>query len=314
MKESNSNIVLSVISPIYLAEKIIPELLRQLVQELEVLTPNAYEIILVEDGSPDQSWEVMEKIQQQYPQLRGIKLSRNFGQHPAITAGIAAAKGTWLIVMDCDLQDRPSEIPKLWKKKEEGFAIVFTRSPKIKQKSTRKWMANVYGKVYQQLIADKAYYQPHSRNLTLFNRQVANAFLNLKDQDRHFLMVLRWLGFKNTTLEVAMGERGEGSSSYTFRKLVLLGISGITSQSVRLLYTAILLGGGLMILSVIIGLILMINYISNHAFSVILCISSILFFCTSLVLITIGISSIYIGKIYEESKKRPIYIIEKEIG
>lgn len=314
MDTPSSHIILSIISPIYLAEQMILELVRQLVEVLEELVPNQYEIILVEDGSPDKSWEAIEKIQTQYSQVRGIKLSRNFGQHPAITAGMAVAKGDWLVVMDCDLQDRPSEIPTLWSKKDEGYAIVFTRSPKMKQKVHRKWMATFYGSIYQKLIADKAYYQPNSRNLTLFNRQVANAFLAIQEQDRHFLMVLRWLGFSNTTIEVDMGERREGPSSYTFRKLLQLGLSGITSQSIRLLYGAIVLGGILMAVSLLGVLFLMINYIFNHAFSVILCIASLLFFCTSLLLITIGISSIYIGKIYEESKKRPIYIIEKEIG
>jgi dolichol-phosphate mannosyltransferase len=124
MQESSPFI--SIVSPVYQAEKIIPLLVERIENTVGKITAD-YEIILVEDGGPDNSWRVIEAITKNNSKLKGIKLSRNFGQHPAIMAGLSQAKGEWVVVMDCDLQDQPEEIEKLYNKALEGFEIVQAR-------------------------------------------------------------------------------------------------------------------------------------------------------------------------------------------
>ena len=117
---------LSIVSPVYKAEKIIPLLVERIEKSVGKITAD-YEIILVEDGGPDNSWRVIEALSQNNPKIKGVKLSRNFGQHPAIMAGLSQSKGEWIVVMDCDLQDQPEEIEKLYAKALEGFDVVFAK-------------------------------------------------------------------------------------------------------------------------------------------------------------------------------------------
>ena len=116
----SSKYFISVVSPVYKAKAILPDLVDQLIKEIKPLN-ETFEILLIEDGSPDKSWEEIEKLCLEYPEIKGIRLSRNFGQHHAISAGLTVAQGEWIVVMDCDLQDQPTEIPKLLLKAREGY-------------------------------------------------------------------------------------------------------------------------------------------------------------------------------------------------
>ena len=118
--------LITIVSPVYQAEKILPELVKQIHQSVSLITKD-YEIVLVEDSGPDDSWKVIEKLAKDDDKIRGFRLSRNFGQHHAITCGLDQARGEWVIVMDCDLQDQPKEIIKLFEKSQEGFDVVLAR-------------------------------------------------------------------------------------------------------------------------------------------------------------------------------------------
>ncbi len=300
-----TNMHLSIISPVYEGANIVEPLVRRISKAAATITPD-FEILLVEDGSKDHSWEAIKAVSQQYPQVKGIKLSRNFGQHQAITAGLTYSQGDFVAVLDCDLQDDPAFLIDLYEQIQEGYEIVFTLRKKRAFQNSRNYISKAYQSFYRLVTGVNEFYRGDVGNFSLLSRKVVNAFLQVKEQDRHYLMVLRWLGFKHTYLEIAHQERPSGKSSYNFRKLVMLGISGITSQSIRLLYLAIILGIGLLVLA----LISSIYYL--FAPSIALLFLSLSLFSTGLIVTTIGIASIYLGKVFEESKKRPLYIVEEE--
>ena len=130
---------LSIVSPVYMAEAILPDLIVQIISVVRPLNKNL-EILLVEDGSPDRSWEEIEKLHLRFPEIRGIRLSRNFGQHHAISAGLSLARGEWIVVMDCDLQDLPAEIPRLIQKASEGYDVVLAK----KSSSPRSFLQKAF--------------------------------------------------------------------------------------------------------------------------------------------------------------------------
>lgn len=311
----NQQIHLSIVSPIYKGANIVAELVKQVTTYAQQITDN-YEFILIDDGSPDHAWAEIERACTQNPKVKGVKLSRNFGQHYALTAGLAQSKGEWVVVLDGDLQDKPKYIPVLHQKAQEGYAIVFTE----KQKRQHAWFRNVaaqaYNQIFRWLNEDINLYNSRQGNYTILHRKVVHAFLDIKDAERHYLMVLRWLGFKQTVITIEQDQRFEGKSSYSLIRLIKFGIGGIVSQSMNLLYVALILGGMLVAGSLLGGLIFLLNLLlttsggSNWQWMLLLA----LFFCTGLILTAIGILGIYIGKTFEQAKQRPLYIIEKQLN
>ena len=237
------NPFISVVSPVYYAENIVEELVLQLRSVLSKITLN-YEIILVEDGSTDNSWKKIEEIHNKYNKnVRGIKLSRNFGQHYAITAGIEAAKGDYVIVIDCDLQENPIYILDLYNKICENNEIVFTIKNNRKHNLFKNITASLFTKLFNYLTDNNSL--KSNQNIgtySIISRKAANAFLQYNDYHRHYLMVLRWIGFKHDYILIDHNERFAGKSSYTLSKLLKHAIDGIISQSDKLLRIFINIG------------------------------------------------------------------------
>jgi glycosyltransferase involved in cell wall biosynthesis len=302
---------ISVISPVYKAENILDELVKRITSEIEKITSD-YEIILVEDGSPDNSWQKIKENCAKNDKVKGIKLSRNFGQHYAVTAGIENSFGEYLIIMDCDLQDDPIFIKQLIYEAQNGNDIVYTKRKKRAHSFSKSMTSKIYNLLFT-FFANKEY-DVDAGSLILFSKKVAIEFLKIKDKDRLYLQIFKWLGFKSCTVEVVHNERFEGNSSYTLIKLIKLGIQGWTSHSDKLLKLSIYLGFFIASVSFALGLSIFVFWI-YHPFqagwpSLILSI----FFSTGLILMSIGILGIYIGKTFEQSKNRPLYIIDNKLN
>lgn len=174
---------LSIISPVYRAETIIPELVKQIKAAVESITLS-YEIILIEDCGPDNSWGAIERICAQEQKVKGIKLSRNFGQHYAITAGLKHAKGEWIVVMDCDLQDRPDEIPNLYQKAQEGYELVFAQRTARQDTFLKKLSSKVFYTIFSYLTDTKQ--DSSVGNFGIYHRNVTQAMLSMGDKIRFF--------------------------------------------------------------------------------------------------------------------------------
>jgi glycosyltransferase involved in cell wall biosynthesis len=305
---------LSIISPVYKAEKIVDELVSRIREEASKITSN-FEIILIEDCGPDNSWLKIEENCIKYPEVIGIKLSRNFGQHFAITCGIDHARGEYTIVMDCDLQDNPKYFIDFINKAKEGNDIVYSIKEKRNHGFIKDLFAGLFNKVFNYLIDNKN----HKSNsligaYSLLSRKVVLAFRQYGDYQRHYLMVLRWIGFKHDYIFIRHEKRFEGKSSYSFLKLIQHALNGITAQSDKLL--KINVGFGILLAAFsFLGVIsiIIIYFISGFLSGWASLIVTILF-STGILLTSIGILGIYLGKTYEQVKNRPKYLIENYLN
>ena len=208
---------ISIVSPVYQGAGIVAELVKRISEEVIKVTDN-YEIILVEDASPDNSWEEIEKACCKNPRVKGVKLSKNFGQQNAISAGLQYSTGDFVVVMDCDLQDNPRYILDLYEKALLGNDIVYTRKNDRKHNIVKNIFAGIYFKVINYL-SDNSSADNKTGAYTMLSRKVVNAFCKIKDHHRHYLMILKLLGFQSTYINIVHEERFEGKSSYNFFKL-----------------------------------------------------------------------------------------------
>ncbi|MBK8397934.1 MAG: glycosyltransferase family 2 protein [Leptospiraceae bacterium] len=304
--------MISICIPVYKTKDIIPALIEKIEREISKVADD-YEILFIDDGSPDGAWNSLLDYSKKNNRIKGIHFSRNFGQHYAITAGIAHAKGDYIIVMDCDLQHDPKYISSLYTEALKGNDIVYTYTRKRKHSFIKNLFAKIFTLIFN-LFTDSIESHYNVGSFSLITRQVAQEYLRIKDKHRHYLLILRWLGFRKTYIEIEHKERYSGRSSYTLKKLIHHAIDGITSQSVKLLKYSILIGMVYFILSIVGSVYLVINaflygYMQGWASLVVLLLLS-----TGLILMAIGISSIYIGNIFDQVKNRPLYIIAEKVN
>lgn len=310
----SEKIVLSVVSPVFLAEKIIPELVRRIKEAVGKITPS-FEIILVEDGGGDNSWQVIHDIAVNDPMVKGVKLSRNFGQHYAITAGLDRASGEYVVVMDCDLQDDPNDIELLYEKIQEGFEIVFGVKQRRNHAAHRNFVSRMFFSVFNRL-SDNQDARISEGSFSILTRKAVEAFKQHRDVHRHYLMILRSMGFRRGEVEVSHSPRFEGRSSYSYRRLIALAWEGVASQSTKLLHLSIGIGFAYMVAAVLAILYLIIQFFffeaeppSGWASTIVVILAS-----TGIILMALGVTGVYIGSIFEQVKGRPLYFVEEEIN
>lgn len=304
---------ISVVIPVYRAEKIIDELVARLNAVLKPLGLN-YEIVLVDDRSPDDGWNKILNICQKDPNIKAVRLARNFGQHYAITAGLANASGDYIITMDCDLQDDPLYIPGLLAKIKEGADIVFTTKKRTGHNFLKNITATFFFQILNWLSETSAKATGEVGGYLIMKRNVKDAFLSVHDTHRHYLMILRWLGFKSEYLSIEHRPRFEGKSSYTFFKLLKHALNGITSQSVKLLNLSVILGFIIFAISVLGGLYFIYGYFTHGSLKGWTSLFVLVLFSTGLILMSIGVLGIYLGKTFEQSKNRPLYIVDSRLN
>ena len=308
----SNNIEISIVAPAYKCSECIEELYKRLVLSLEKIT-DSFEIIFVNDGSPDNDWEKIKEIASSDNRVKGINLSRNFGQHYAITAGLDYVSGNWIVVMDCDLQDQPEEVEKLYNKANEGFDIVLARRAERKDSVFRKLLSKVFIKVY--IYFTEVDIDNSVANFGMYSRRVISSCKKLREQNRNFPLAIKWLGFSIVYVNVEHSKRFAGKSSYSFYKMLNLAIDAIISQSNKPLRLSIKLGFIMSLSSFIYGSFLIIRYFVNDIdvqgwTSMMVS----LFFIAGLLLANMGLLGLYIGKIFDETKNRPLYIIKEILG
>jgi len=302
----------SVVVPVYQADACLSLLHERLVRVFDAL-PGGFEIILVEDGGRDASWTTIEKICLSDPRVKGVKLSRNFGQHSAITAGLDRALGDLIVIMDCDLQDLPEAIPPLYAKALEVFDIVLAR------RSTRN------DPLFRR-IASRAFYAllgyltdtPQDAaiaNFGIYSRRAVEAVTSMREHLRYFPAMIRWVGFRSVTVDVEHAAGSDRRSSYTLRKLLHLALDVVLSFSEKPLRLVVKLGFGLSFLSMVWALVLLLRAVivrqtvpgwSSLIVSV--------WFLAGLIVFVLGVVGIYVGKVFEQVKHRPLYVVEKTVS
>lgn len=308
----NTNIEISIVSPVYRAENIVSELVKQIVENVQTITSN-YEIILVNDASPDNSWAAIEKECAKNTKVKGINLSRNFGQHYAITAGLSYTKGEWIVVMDCDLQDRPDEIPNLYNKALEGWNSVFAQRVERKDGFFKKMFSKLFYSLFSYLTDTKQ--DSTVANFGIYNRKVIDAILSMNDKVRFFPTMVQWVGFKKYYLPVKHSDRLEGSSSYNFKSLIKLAVNNIIAFSDKPLRLIIKLGFYISMISLLVGLVYLILYFIGHI--KVIGFTSLfisIWFLAGIVISILGIVGLYVGKIFDNVKRRPLFITNESLN
>jgi dolichol-phosphate mannosyltransferase len=304
--------VISVVSPVYRAEDIVDEFVRQVREALEQVTAD-FEIVLVEDGSGDGTWPRIAAACAADPRVKGIKLSRNFGQHYAITAGLEHARGAHVVVMDCDLQDDPVFIADLYAKAREGYDVVLTAQRQRAQGLFKRLSARLFARS----IAWMAGGDGHDwlvGGYSMLSRHAVDSLLRMRDVHRHYLSLIRWLGLPTAHLPVVHRPRYSGKSSYTFPRLVRHAIDGWVSHSNRLLYLSVALGFSFLVVAIALVIAILILYFV-HGFApgwpslVVLILT-----CTGVLLMSAGVLGLYVGKIFDQVRARPLYVIERTLN
>jgi dolichol-phosphate mannosyltransferase len=302
-------VVLSVVSPVYQAAGSVAELVRRITTAARQIT-DSFEIVLVDDRSSDDSWAKIVAAAKADSHVRGARLSRNFGQHAAITAGLELARGGHVVVMDCDLQHDPAEMPRLWEKAQEGCDVVLARTDERKHASHRNFAAWAF-RSFNTLASGKEQMPTNVGTYSLLSRKVVDAFLRLPEKQRHYFYVLRSIGFSVGYVDVPHQERFEGQSSYTVRKLLRHALDGFLSQSQRMLHFSLALGLSYITAAFIATTVIVVRWAlwgfkEGWASVVVLILGS-----TGFILLTLGVLGLYIGAIFEQVRNRPIYLIDE---
>jgi dolichol-phosphate mannosyltransferase len=306
------NLDISVIVPIFNEAGNLEELYRRLRAVVEKNLQVSYEFIFVNDGSTDDSWNIIEELHAKDSNVKGIKFSRNFGHHVAITAGMDLAKGNSIILMDADLQDQPEEIPKLYEKFMEGYDVVFG----IREERQHGFMKRITSKIFiffMNKIVDSDV--PINSNIfRIMNRKVVDTINQFRERDRFITGLISFVGFKQTGIKIIHGKRFSGTTKYDFFKLLKLALNTLTSFSYKPLQIASIMGISLSLLSFLLMTYLIIKKLI-FGISILGWTSTIviIFFIGGVQMLFLGLLGEYIGRIYAESKRRPLYTIDKEL-
>lgn len=300
--------LLSVVSPVYMAEPLVDELVRRIQQALEPITAH-YEIVLVDDRGPDDSWGRIVAQAGRDSRVKGVRLSRNFGQHRAITAGLEHSRGEWIVVMDCDLQDRPEEIPKLLAEAQRGHDLVFARRHRRQDTALKRLSSWLFYRVLSYLTETRQ--DPAIANFGIYHRKVIDAVLRLRESIRYFPTMVRWVGFRTSSVVVEHDERAAGPSSYSFQRLLALALDVMLAYSDKPLRLTIKLGLAVSVMAFLMVLATIVRFATGQI--VVLGYTSIIisiWFFSGLLLSVLGVVGLYVGKVFEQVKNRPLYLVD----
>ncbi len=305
--------VVSIVAPVYNEETILPELYRRLTAVMDG-AGGSYELVLVNDGSQDQSLDVMRDLHAQDPRVKVVNFSRNFGHQVAITAGTDYARGDAVVIIDADLQDPPEVILDMLKRWREGYDVVYAVRA---EREGETWFKEFTASVFYRLIAriTNVDIPMDTGDFRLMDRRVVDAVKRMREQHRFMRGMSSWVGFRQTGVEYVRRQRYAGETKYPFRKMLKFAIDGITSFSYLPLQLATYFGffiAGLSLVGIVVTIILRLSG-STAFFGQASTLVSVLFL-GGVQLIFLGIIGEYLGRIYDEVKGRPLYIVADALG
>jgi polyisoprenyl-phosphate glycosyltransferase len=303
---------ISIVIPVYGCDSCLRPLHDRLKEQLMALGV-AWELVFVNDASPDESWSVLTELSRETPEVNAFQLSRNFGEEAALLAGLSQSKGRWTVVMDCDLQDLPEDIPRLYAKVLEGYEIVFTKRRSRGHSRLRIWGSRFYYRLVSRFL--KGDVDPSYGNFSMVSRRVVDLVLSVRDRDRQYRMILAWLGLRQTAVDVENAARHAGESAYGIRGLARHAVEGVFFQTETLLrwivYAGIAIGVGGMFLA---GFFMVQYFVGNEDYPGWTSLAVLILLTTGVVTVSTGVTGLYIGKIFGQVKDRPLYVIEKSLA
>jgi len=312
MNSTKSEIVNSVVLPVYNEEEILPEMIKRIEEVLEALG-KTYEVILVNDGSNDSSWQIIAENNRRNPSIKGVSFSRNFGHQVAIIAGLRTAKGRMVAVMDADGQDPPELLPKFFKKCEEGFDVVYAIRKKRKENIFKKMAYSTFYRVMRRIAPFEI--PLDAGDFSVINRKIADLLISFREHNPFIRGLRCWGGGKSAGIEYDRLARVKGKSKYSMVQLMKLAVIGMVSFSKVPLRFSVFIGFVVSIIAFVFGVINILRYlILGTPFSGFATIVVVMSFLGGIQLIMLGMIGEYISFIFDEIKNRPLYLIDEVIG
>jgi dolichol-phosphate mannosyltransferase len=300
---------LSIVVPVYGCASTLRELVDRISQSLETVV-SSYEVILVDDGTVDDCWSLITALAECDYRIVGLRLSRNFGQQAAIFAGLSVTKGSWIVVMDCDLQDLPEEIPKLLRKANEGYEHVVALRTNRQDTWFKKFTSKVYLRILSYMLGQRISGSVH--NFGIYSRRMIKVLSDLSEQSKTFGLLVLWAGFSRFELEVEHGARKSGSSSYSITALIRLAFSAIVNYSDKPLRLMVKFGFLLTGTTFLYGFWVLVRFaFTSQLLLGWTSIVSLIVFLFGALFSSIGVMGLYVGNTFAEAKGRPSFIIWK---
>lgn len=303
---------LSVVAPCYNEEEVLHTLYTRLSTVVEkVGIP--YEIVLVDDGSKDKTWVMLQDLAQKDSHVKAVKLSRNFGHQMALTCGLDQCSGEVILIIDADLQDPPELLPDMLKLWQEGYDVVYG---KRSQRTGETWHKRMFAYIFYRLLTrlSGVYIPEDTGDFRLMDRKALNALLELKERHRFIRGMVSWVGFAQTPLYYQRSERAAGETKYPFRKSLILAVNAIISFSYSPLRLASYLGVIISYLAFVYILIIIGLKIAGINFPGYTSLMASILLLGGVQLMVLGIIGEYIGRIFEQGQGRPLYIVDKISG
>lgn len=295
----------SVVSPVFNERHCIAELVRRVDA---ALTGTDYELILVDDGSRDGSWDEIQSLLPAYPALKALRFSRNFGHHVAISAGLDVACGGWTVVMDSDLQDLPESIPLLLDKAKEGYDVVVAR----RQAKQHGWAKRVLSRLFYRVLSWLADFEfDHTEGVfRVMRSDVVYALRAMRETPRFFVGLVHWVGFRRATVDVPHGSRFAGKTKYPLRKQLILGLRAAIGFSEKPLMVAASAGLVLACLGLGYAAVIVVQALAGRIeVSGYASLMSAVLVVGGLAIATTGLVGLYVGAVFTQTKARPLYIV-----
>ena len=303
--------MLSVILPSYNEEKMIAKATARMA---EILQPEKidYELLFIDDGSRDGTWAQINEAAEKDSRVVGVHFSRNFGKEAAMFAGLEQAKGDCCVVIDCDLQHPPEKIVEMYRLWEQGYEVVEgIKEDRGEESGLHKFAANsFYGLISKATGMDMS----SSSDFKLLDRKVVDTLNSLPERNVFFRALSFWVGYKKTSVSYCVQERTEGVSKWSTKSLIKYALTNISSFSSAPLHIVTVLGFIMLAVSVVLGIIALVQKISGVALGGFTTVILLLLFSASIIMISLGIIGYYIARIYDEIKGRPRYIISRICG
>ncbi len=302
--------MLSVILPAYNEEKMI----RKAVAKIDKVLSDAqinYEIIFVNDGSTDMTWQEIEAAAKENPNVGGVRFSRNFGKEAAMFAGLSAAKGDCCAVMDCDLQHPPETLVEMYRLWEQGYEVIEgVKHSRGRESFLHRASAGIF---YSILSKATKVDMSRASDFKLLDRRAVNAILEMPERNVFFRALSSWVGFQTASVEFDVQERTEGESKWSTWSLIKYAVRNIVSFSTAPMQCVTVAGVAVFLLAVVLGIQTLVRYFSGHAVEGFTTVILLILLIGSVVMISLGIIGYYIARIYEEVKARPRYIIAEKL-
>ncbi len=301
----------SVVVPVFRGEATVAELHRRIVDALTA-AGETFQVVLVEDCGGDGAWDKIRALALADPRVTAVRMSRNFGQHLAITAGLAAARGDWIVVMDCDLQDPPEQIPRfLDAARSSSVDVVYG----LRRPVAAPVLRSIANRLYFRLLsaATGAPIDHRAGSFSVVSRKVAAQFLRIGDIERHYILGLRWLGFRSVTIEYDRPARAHGTSTYTMSRLLRHAVGGLFFQTTRILHGVVYGGMVVSFLGALLAVFFVVQTMRGSPPAGWTSLVVLVLLLGGATIFSVGVVGLYVGRIFEQVRGRPPYVVDVTI-